>query len=234
MLRYQSAVAPSLRIAFTSMGQGNLALHVPDDRDAVLLRRHGLERDLGLGGSRFTYMDQVHSADVVSVDGPPDASNVPTCDALVSPNADQPLAVMVADCVPVVFAGTTASGTISAVAHAGRKGLLDGILANTVERMRLHGATGLEAWIGPSICGSCYEVPPRMAEESEALRPGITTATRWGTTGLDLPGEARRELELLGVSVTPSGICTLENEDYFSYRRDPGTGRLAGLVWSGE
>ncbi|MGL3804944.1 polyphenol oxidase family protein [Paeniglutamicibacter sp. R2-26] len=216
------------------MGQGNLALHVPDDRDAVLLRRHGLEQDLGLGGSRFTYMDQVHSADVVSVDGPADVSDVPTCDALVSPNAGQPLAVMVADCVPVVFAGTTASGTISAVAHAGRRGLLDGILANTVEHMKLHGATGLEAWIGPSICGSCYEVPASMAEESEALRPGITTATRWGTTGLDLPGEARRELEHLGVSVTPSGICTLENEDYFSYRRDPGTGRLAGLVWSVE
>ena len=234
MLRYQSALAPSLQIAFTSMEQGNLAFHVPDDRDAVLLRRHGLEQGLGLGETRFTYMDQVHSADVVSVDGPPETSGTATCDALVSPRALEPLAVMVADCVPVVFTGITGSGAISAVAHAGRRGLLDGILSNTVARMESHGATKLEAWIGPSICGSCYEVPRQMADESENLRPGIACATRWGSVGLDLPGEARRELESLGVLVTASGVCTFENEDYFSYRRNPDTGRLAGLVWSGK
>lgn len=233
MLRYQSALAPSLQIAFTSMEQGNLAFHVPDDRDAVLLRRRGLEQGLGLGGTRFTYMDQVHSADVVTVAGAPVPSNTATCDALVSPHALEPLAVMVADCVPVVFTGTSASGAISAVAHAGRRGLLDGILSNTVARMESHGATSLEAWIGPSICGSCYEVPQQMAEESESLRPGIACATRWGSTGLDLPGEACRELESLGVMVTESGVCTFENEDYFSYRQNPATGRLAGLVWSG-
>ncbi len=68
----------------------------------------------------------------------------------------------------------------------------------------------------------------------KCLRPGIACATRWGSAGLDLPGEARRELESLGVLVTASGVCTFENEDYFSYRRNPDTGRLAGLVWSGK
>lgn len=232
MLRYQSALAPSLHIAFTSVDQGNLALHVPDRRDAVLLRRRGLERRLGLGEKRFAFMDQVHSADVVTVDGPPDPSDTATCDALVSPGSKQPLAVMVADCVPVVLAGLTGSGAISAVAHAGRRGLLDGILSNTVARMESLGATRLEAWIGPSICGSCYEIPEQMADASERQRPGIACGTRWGSTGLDLPGEARRELESLGVAVTASGVCTYENQRYFSYRRDPETGRLAGLVWS--
>lgn len=232
MLRYQSAVAPGLHIAFTTVKQGNLALHVPDDHDAVLLRRHGLERELGLGGKHFTYMDQIHSADVVVLPGLPEHQDPATCDALVSAEGNEPLAVMVADCVPVVFAGSTRSGHLSAVAHAGRRGLLDGILANTVAAMRASGATEIEAWIGPAICGACYEVPQAMATESESLRPGIATTTRWGTPGLDLPAAAASELSSLGVRTTHSGVCTLEDESSFSYRRDPKTGRLAGLVWS--
>lgn len=232
MLRYQSAVAPGLHIAFTSVEQGNLALHVPDDRDAVLLRRRGLEQDLGLGEASFTYMNQVHSADVVVLDEPADPVLTATCDALVSSSGVTPLAVMVADCLPVVFAAATATGRLSAVTHAGRRGLLDGILSNTVRGLRSAGATEIEAWIGPAICASCYEVPQSMAEESEVLRPGIGCTTRWSSPGLDLPGAARQELVSLGVQVTESGICTLEDESYFSYRRDPETGRLAGLIWA--
>jgi copper oxidase (laccase) domain-containing protein len=109
---------------------------------------------------------------------------------------------------------------------------LDGILSNTVRGLRSAGATEIEAWIGPAICASCYEVPQSMAEESEVLRPGIGCTTRWSSPGLDLPGAARQELVSLGVQVTESGICTLEDESYFSYRRDPETGRLAGLIWA--
>lgn len=231
MLRYQSAVAPALRIAFTSVDEGNLALHVRDDRDAVLLRRRDLERELGFSAAEFTYMNQVHSADVITLAASSDANEIHTGDALLSSDATAPLAVMVADCVPVVFAGATNSGVISAVAHAGRRGLLDGILSKTVAAMRENGAQSIEAWIGPAICGSCYEVPAHMAEESEALRPGIRSETRWGSPGLDLPRAACEELNDLNVTVTNSERCTLEDEQYFSYRRDPSTGRLAGLIW---
>lgn len=230
MLRYESTLAPGVHIAFTSVAEGNLAIHVPDDRDAVLLRRRDLEQHLGLGSQRFTYMNQVHSATVL--DAPWVSSpEVPTCDALVSPDAGQPLAVMVADCVPVALVGTGDHGTSSAVAHAGRRGLLDGILSSTVERMRIAGVAALEAWIGPAICGRCYEVPRDMAERAGQQRPGIVVQTRQGTTGLDLPGAAARELRGLGVDVTESGTCTLEEEDFFSYRRNADTGRLAGLIW---
>ncbi|PQZ95870.1 copper oxidase [Arthrobacter sp. MYb227] len=232
MLRYQSLVAPALRIAFTSVDQGNLALHVLDDRDAVLLRRRDLERGLGLGTAEFTYMNQVHSADVITLAEHPSPKKIYTGDALLSPDASIPLAVMVADCVPVVFAGKTSAGPISAVAHAGRRGLLDGILSGTVTAMREHGAQSIEAWIGPSICGSCYEVPPAMAEESEKIRPGISCETRWGTPGLNLPEAARVELSALNVTVSDSNKCTMEDEKYFSYRQDPQTGRLAGLIWT--
>lgn len=231
MLRYQSTLAPSVHIAFTSVAEGNLAVHVPDDRDAVLLRRRDLEQDLGLGPKRFSYMNQIHSATVLEVAEGSRGTGIRTCDALFSPDAASPLAVMVADCVPVVFVGTGEHGALSAVAHAGRRGLLDGILGATAERLRAAGARQLEAWIGPAICGSCYEVPEAMAAEACGQRPGIGSRTRQGTTGLDLPHAAAAELRDLGVGVTESGICTLENEDYFSYRRDPGTGRLAGLVW---
>ena len=103
--------------------------------------------------------------------------------------------------------------------------------SSTAERLRAAGARQIEAWIGPAICGACYEVPDAMAAAASAQRPGIGSRTRRGTTALDLPHAAATELRNLGVAVTESGICTLENEDYFSYRRDPGTGRLAGLVW---
>ncbi|MBV1780366.1 polyphenol oxidase family protein [Paeniglutamicibacter sp. ABSL32-1] len=231
MLRYQSVLAPGVHIAFTSTAEGNLAFHVPDDRDAVLLRRRDLERGLGLGEQRFSYMDQIHSATVLDVDGPPQESAIPTGDALVSADAAHPLAVMVADCVPVVLVGTSTQGPVTAVAHAGRRGLLDGILTATFNRMRAAGADGVEAWIGPAICGSCYEVPAAMAAEAEALRPGIGSTTSQGTAGLDLPRAAASELRALGVAVTESGACTLEDDTYYSYRRDPRTGRLAGLVW---
>lgn len=231
MLRYQSTLAPSVNIAFTSVAEGNLAFHVPDDRDAVLLRRRDLEDALELGPQRFSYMDQIHSATVLEVNRAPEESVIPTCDALFSADASQPLAVMVADCVPVVFVGTAGERTISAVAHAGRRGLLDGILSATIESMHAAGATRLEAWIGPAICGRCYEVPAEMAADAEAQRPGISSRTAQGTSGLDLPAAAAAELREQGVAVTESGICTLENKNYFSYRRDPATGRLAGLVW---
>lgn len=231
MLRYESTLARGVHIAFTSVAEGNLAIHVPDDRDAVLLRRRELEHHLGLGRQRFNYMNQVHSATVLDATGGVSSAQVPTCDALVSPDAGQPLAVMVADCVPVALVGTGENGVTSAVAHAGRRGLLDGILTSTVERMRAVGATAFEAWIGPAICGRCYEVPLDMAQVAGSQRPGIVAQTRQGTAGLDLPGEAARELRDLGVAVTESGTCTLEEEDFYSYRRDPDTGRLAGLIW---
>ncbi|MBX4303668.1 laccase domain-containing protein, partial [Mycobacterium tuberculosis] len=80
---------------------------------------------------------------------------------------------------------------VLAVAHAGRKGLLDGVLQATVEAARAHGAEQLTAWIGPAVCGRCYEVPGEMARSAERILPGITTTTARGTPGLDLPGAAR-------------------------------------------
>ncbi|GER24377.1 laccase domain protein [Zafaria cholistanensis] len=234
LLSYVPAGLPGLRVAFTSVAEGNLALHVGDDPGRVASARAGLEARLGLAPGGLRFMEQVHSATVHEVPAGParPGASVPVADALVSADASAALAVMVADCLPVVFAGTAGSGAATAVAHAGRRGLLEGVLQATVGRLRVAGAQHLQAWIGPAVCGRCYEVPAALAEEAEHLLPGIASTTSWGTPALDLPAAAAALLEGLGVAVESSGVCTLEDPSYYSYRRDPKTGRFAGLVWT--
>lgn len=217
-------------VAFTDARAGNLALHVGDDPAEVRRRRELLEAKVGLAAGSFQYMNQVHGNAVAYIG---DAAGGPTADAMVS--SGRPLAVMVADCVPVVLAGATSGGQpVLGVAHAGRPGVASGVIPATLARMRAEGAEDIRAWIGPSICGSCYEVPEGMRADVAAAVPAAWATTSWGTPGLDLPAGARSQLEANGVTVEYSGPCTLENEDLFSYRRNPDTGRFAGLVWTNE
>lgn len=236
MFWWKQEIAPGLWGGFTDTAAGNLALHVQDDPVSVRDNRARLAAAIGAAGERLHFMNQVHSAKVAAV--PPTGAsaapeNAPEADALVSADAAAPLAVLVADCLPVLFAGTTAAGEqLSAVAHAGRRGLLDGILPNTVSRLRNLGAVSVRAWIGPSICGRCYEVPADMQQHAAGILPGAVSTTSWGTPALDLAAAAAAQLDGLGVAADRSaGACTLEQERLYSYRRNPVTGRFAGLVW---
>ncbi len=137
--------------------------------------------------------------------------------------------VRVADCVPVLLADPVV-GVIGA-AHAGRNGLAEGVVPACVEEMRLLGATHLEAWVGPHICGSCYEVPAELRDEVAAIEPVTATTTSWGTPALDIGAGVTAQLERLGVTVTDVSRCTLESADLYSYRRDGSrSGRLAGVI----
>ena len=237
MLHFASNLDPSIQLAFTSQAEGNLALHVNDDPRLVAENRARLEDSIGVRRFSLHFMNQIHSTEVVHIASERRTSwaepEAPTCDALVDPTGREALAVMVADCLPVLFVAKDAARkqTFTAAAHAGRRGLLDGILTRTVSELQALGGTQIEAVIGPAICGRCYEVPESMALESEESRPGIRSNTSWGTTALDLPASAQKELSGLGVSVQQSGICTLEDERFFSYRRSSRSGRLAGLIW---
>lgn len=244
MLRYDVPGPTPVRLAFTSVAEGNLALHVGDSADEVLERRRALEHDLGLAPASLQFMNQTHSTDLhlLPADGgsardaagrPGDAPWGPDADALLSSDGSVPLAVMVADCLPVLFAARGSGGRpVTAVAHAGRKGLLGGILQETVSGLRASGGSEIHAWIGPAICGACYEVPDDMAAGAERMLPGVSSRTSWGTASLDLPRAAERLLADLDVAVTATGVCTAEDPDYYSYRRDARTGRIAGLVWT--
>lgn len=181
------------------------------------------------GGAPVAQLRQIHGRHVVVVgpDGP--ASEPPEGDALVTTEPDVVLAVRVADCVPVLLADPDA-GVVGA-AHAGRLGVVAGVVPATVEAMREAGARELTAWVGPHVCGACYEVPAGMRDEVAAAEPATHATTSAGTPGLDLGAGVRAQLERDGVRVVDLARCTIESADLFSYRREgAAAGRFAGLV----
>ena len=238
MFSWRNEVRPGTWVAFTDAGAGNLALHVGDDPAEVRRRRDRLESASGIKPRHFQYMNQVHGSDVLILENGTAAQEpaAPTADGLVSRGT--PLAVMVADCVPVVMVAGPAEGMgsfpVLAAVHAGRPGVAAGIVPAAIQKMRDAGAADIRAWIGPSICGSCYEVPDSMRDSVSALVPAAWSETSWETPGLDLPAGVRSQLEAERVTVEYSGPCTLENESLYSYRRNRETRRFAGLVWTHE
>jgi hypothetical protein len=220
-------IRPGVTAAFTQVSAGNLAFHVGSDDDGV--RRHRAELAGALGVDRVRYMEQVHGSTALWAD---EAGEVPVADALLSRGAA--VAVMVADCVPILLAGAFDDGSPAlAAVHAGRAGLVAGVVTTAVSALRDAGALGLEAWIGPSICGHCYEVPAQLRDTVATDIPGTESTTSWGTPALDLPRGVERQLDSAGVPVHRDAVaCTFEEPRFFSHRRAPGQGRFAGVLWS--
>lgn len=186
-----------------------------------------LEAEVGV---RLARLSQVHSDEVLVVDAPMALGQVPNGDALVTLTRGLGLMIRVADCVPVALADVEA-GVIGAV-HAGRPGMALDVVTRAVERMRAEGATRITAWIGPHVCGECYEVPDEMRAEVAAVVPEAWSTTRWGTPALDIGAGVRAQLETAGVDVEAVGGCTLEETRFHSFRREgAAAGRMAGLVW---
>ncbi|MCV7353870.1 peptidoglycan editing factor PgeF [Mycolicibacterium fluoranthenivorans] len=207
----------------------NLGDHVGDAPAAVAANRKRLADTIGADG--VVWMNQVHSDRVVVVDGDPGAT-VDDTDALVTTTPRLALAVLSADCVPVLLADARA-GVIGA-AHAGRVGAQLGIVARTVEKMVALGASpdDISVLLGPAVSGRHYEVPAIMADEVEAALPGSRTTTEKGTPGLDIRAGIARQLTTLGITtIDIDPRCTVEDRALFSHRRDAPTGRLASLVW---
>ncbi len=172
-------------------------------------------------------LSQVHGNEVaVAVPGAPRAR----ADALVSDRSDVVLLVRAADCVPVILADPQVG--VVAAAHAGRQGVVADVVSQSVEAMRARGAQDITAWIGPHVCGACYEVPRALQDEVAGLVPSTRSTTSWGTPALDIGAGVRAQLEAAGVMVDSSAArCTVESPDLYSYRRDgSGSGRLAGVV----
>ncbi|QIP86943.1 peptidoglycan editing factor PgeF [Streptomyces sp. Tu 2975] len=210
----------------------NLGGAVGDDPGAVLANREIAARSLGLDPESVVWMNQVHGNDVAQVEGPWPTPDVPAVDALVTARRGLALAVLTADCTPVLLADPVA-GVVGA-AHAGRPGMIAGVVPAAVEAMRKLGAEPerIIARTGPAVCGRCYEVPEQMRSEVTAVEPAAWSETSWGTPAVDVTAGVHAQLEALGVrDRRRSGVCTLESSDHYSYRRDRTTGRLAGYVW---
>jgi YfiH family protein len=209
----------------------NLGDHVGDDPAAVAANRKRLTAAIGLGDDSVVWMNQVHGDHVVVVDGPVEAP-VDKTDALVTTTPRFALAVVTADCVPVLM-GDARAGVVAAV-HAGRVGAQIGVVARAVEAMLGLGAHAedISVLLGPAVSGRNYEVPEAMAAEVEAALPGSRTTTSRGTPGLDLRAGIARQLTALGITaIDVDPRCTVEDRNLFSHRRDAPTGRLASLVW---
>jgi hypothetical protein len=218
-------------VGFTDTSAGNLALSVGDDPAAVARRRDGLETSLGLAPGSLRFMTQVHGNDVARIGA--GSRGAPTADAMVS--LDAPLAVLVADCVPVVLVGRRPGATpVLAVAHAGRAGVSSRVVPRTVEALRGAGAVSVRAWLGPSVCGSCYEVPAALRDQVCADDPAAHATTSWGTPSLDLPAAVLSQLAGCGVHAERIAGCTLEEPRLFSHRRGTPAGRFAGVVYAGR
>jgi YfiH family protein len=210
----------------------NLGGAVGDDPGAVQANRELAAKSLGLDAARVVWMNQVHGNDIAEVDGPWTTGPVPPVDGLVTAARGLALAVLTADCVPVLLADPVA-GVVAAV-HAGRPGMVKRVVPAAVDAMKSLGAEPdrIVARTGPAVCGRCYEVPEAMRAEVAAIEPAAHAETSWGTPAVDVSAGVHAQLERLGVHDRErSPVCTRESGDHFSYRRDRTTGRLAGYVW---
>ena len=208
------------RIYFSSRHSGNFGDHVGDDPVAVAERRARLAQTLSLDSVAF--MNQVHGDEFYQIsesDG-----RAPTCDALMTTVKGIGLAVMVADCIPLLLA----SERVVAAVHVGRPGLVVEIAPKVISAMRGLGASSISAHVGASICRDCYEVAPDMYREISSQIPA--TATTDAVHSLDLVAGLRSQIGDEVSAWTDLHICAKESSDHFSYRRENKTGRQVGVV----
>lgn len=208
----------------------NPALHVGDEPCAVATNRARLKTAFSLP-SEPLWLEQVHATRIAVDDGR--ARECPVADGAVTFSANRVLAVMTADCLPVVLAAADGRGL--AIAHAGWRGLAAGVLEAALESLGI--PTGqVVAWIGPGISACHYEVDEKVRDafvglsgQEQAFRAGCDTS-HWFC---DLPLLARLRLEAAGVGqVIQSGLCTFSDAGrFYSYRREGETGRMATLAW---
>lgn len=210
----------------------NLGEHVGDDPGAVADNRARVAVALGLPPDHVAYMSQVHGRDVAVVERPPVAgAPVPVADGLVTTAPGVALAVLSADCVPVLLA---AGSGVLGVAHAGREGVRVDVVRAVVDVMRGLGAdpADMVALVGPAICGRCYEVTAGLRDAVTGRVGAARSSTRGGSPSLDLVAGVRAQLREAGVgAVDRVPGCTAEAPELFSHRRDAVTGRIGGFVW---
>ncbi|VAW52957.1 FIG00003370: Multicopper polyphenol oxidase [hydrothermal vent metagenome] len=217
----------------------NLATHVGDNAAAVKTNREKLVVDLKLQ-SEPVWLEQVHSNKVICIDAEM-AMNLINgvmlapfiADASVTTEKNVVCAVLTADCLPVFFCNNV--GTEVAVAHAGWRGLHAGIISNTINAMK-SSVDEIQVSFGPAIRSQVFEVGEEVFSafmEKNAANEAAFVATEKGHYLCDIYHIARIELKLAGiVSVAGGNACTFsENQQFYSYRRQQNTGRMASLIW---
>ncbi|KQR13902.1 MULTISPECIES: peptidoglycan editing factor PgeF [Xanthomonas] len=233
---------------FDTLNLGNRNSPEGDTPEQVERNRALLVEALALPSAPH-WLRQVHGVEVVRVDASLLASDArsdgagdlapaafePIADAAVTAVPGVVLAILTADCLPVVLAA--ADGSEVAAAHAGWRGLADGMLERSVAAMRTP-ASRLIAWLGPAAGPQAYEIGQDVfdafvADDAQAQDAFI--ATRPGHWRVDLYALARQRLQRAGVpasAIHGGGLCTISDpQRFFSHRRDRRSGRMATLAW---
>jgi purine-nucleoside/S-methyl-5'-thioadenosine phosphorylase / adenosine deaminase len=240
LLDFEWTLPRGVRAAFTTRRGGvsappwdslNLGAHVGDSPAHVATNRARLVDLLGLTAGPG-WLSQVHGAEVAELDAAPFATP-PVADAAVTGTAGRACVIMVADCLPVLFASR--DGRRIGAAHAGWRGLAAGVLERTVVSLGVP-AQELTAWLGPAILQPNFEVGMDVRAAFVGNDPGAerffepNARGRWQA---DLVGLARRRLQALGVGDISGGEwCTYADRGkFFSHRRDGQGGRMAALIW---
>jgi len=223
-------------LADGTAGGLNLGTHVGDDPVAVATNRDRLASRLP---AMPRWLEQVHGCGVATADDA--TADVPRADASVAVTPGHVCAIMTADCLPVLLCDT--AGTVVGAAHAGWRGLCDGVIEATLTRMAQRAGTqsGWLAWLGPAIGPAAFEVGAEVREAflqqaSPSERDHVEAAFVAGAPGkylADLYALARIRLARAGCTQVFGGdACTVSDADrFYSYRRDRVTGRMATLVW---
>lgn len=214
---------PVVRSLVTTRQTGNLATHVGDAEAAIanrarLVKAYSIPRDP-------VWLQQVHGNDVFVANEGPNPETPPVADAAFTREYNKPLAVLVADCLPVFLASADAI----AVVHAGWKGLAKGVIGRAVARFPNRG--DVVAWLGPSIGPCHYEVdePVRSAFDGVV---GFSRGRDADHYMMDLPAIARAQLHDAGVhQIEASRVCTQCDNQYFSHRRSAEPARFAAIIW---
>ncbi len=215
----------------------NLGDHVGDDPRRVEANRQRLAEFLppDVEAPSFRWLHQVHGTDVI--DAAAHHKSKPTADGAFTTEAGIACTILTADCLPILF--WNRQGSAVAAAHAGWRGLADGIIEATIDAMPSP-PSSLCAWLGPAIGPDAFEVGADVLHAFTTSDPGATAffssspspddQPRWLA---DLPGLATRRLKRLGLHAIFQGSrCTFSHpRDFFSYRRDGTTGRMATAIW---
>jgi YfiH family protein len=241
LLEFTWQLPGGVRAAFTTRLGGvsaapwdslNVGAHVGDAPEAVAANRARLKALLSLPAEP-AWLSQVHGVAVQDLDATPRGAQPATADAAVSRERGRVCAIMVADCLPVLFA--TRDGARIGAAHAGWRGLASGVLENTVHALDVPG-NELTAWLGPAISRAHFEVGDEVRAEFVAADSSAAEAFERNARGrwqADLVALARRRLKELGITDVSGGEwCTFaDRARFFSHRRDGKGGRMVALLW---
>jgi len=219
------------RVWCSCAAHGNVGDHVGDDPAVVARNRAALATAItaaaGVDPHRWVWVRQVHGAGVYLATGP-GRDPAPAADAIVSAERGLALAVVTADCAPLVLASDDAVGVV----HAGHPGLALGVIEAAVTRLREIGTGAVRAFLGPCIRAPRYEFGPTdLARFVAQFGPGVERRTDDGRPALDIPAAIAVVLDRMGVAdFVDCGVCTSGSDGYFSFRRDRATGRQATIV----